>query len=99
MERSVVTINGLIIIYHLNPLKATLWQGMDRWIGPCDRRGETRPEGACGPILQAPAVVLRLCKHSRGRKGLPQACEGEGGQGVWALTWPVAGTSGRPVLS
>ena len=79
MERSVVTLNGIIIIYRLNPPKATLWQGMDRWIGLCDRRGETRLEGTCGQILQAPAVVLHLCKCSRDREVFPQAGEGEEG--------------------
>lgn len=43
MERSVVTINNIIIIYHLNPPKATLWQG-DRSMDRSVVTGGKRPD-------------------------------------------------------
>lgn len=92
MERSAVTLK--IIIYHLNPPTATLWQGsrpVDRWVCS-DRMEETRLEGACGQILQAPQSG-HLCKCSHIREELPQAWAG-----VCALTLPGTGVSGRPLL-
>lgn len=59
---------------------------------------ETRLEGACGQILQAPQLCCLRANVFVSGKCFPRPGEGEGGSGVLALALLVTGTSGRPVL-
>lgn len=72
MEKSVVTIND-IIIYHLNPLKATLWQGIDRWTGLLWQDGRDQTGGSLRSDPAGTTVLPALCKCSCVREVLPQA--------------------------
>lgn len=72
MERSVVTIND-IIIYHPNPPTATLCQGIDRWTGLLWQDGRDQTGRSLWSDPARPTVTPPLCKRSHVREVLPQA--------------------------
>ena len=89
MERSVVTINGII----MESSQSHTVAGRDWWIGVLWQEGRGQTGRSLWSDLAGPAVVPCLCKCSYVR-----AVFSRPSKGTWALALPVTAASGRPVL-